>query len=159
MFLTTPRIPTYIVAFIVGDFEYTEAIYGGLRQRVYSRSSKRYDHFFSLINAILFVNYFEEYCGVDYMAPKLDHVALMELKNHGMENWGLATYTESILLYNKTTSKISSQTTTAKILAHEIAHLWFGDYVTIQWWNNLWLKEGFATLFSYKAIEHVTYKN
>lgn len=156
VFLTTARIPTYIVAFVVSDFEYTEGILNDIPQRVYSRPSAKHDHEWAVVSGMLITERLSEYYGVNFMLPKMDQVAIPDFAAGGMENWGLATYREEYLLYNKDTSTVYTKTSIASISAHELCHQWFGDLVAIEWWEYLWLKEGFATFFSYSAVDDVS---
>lgn len=156
VFLTTASIPAYIVAFIVSDFKGTGGILNNLPQHVYSRSNAKHGHEWALVSGMLITESLSKYYGVQFMLPKIDHVAIPDFAAGGMENWGLATYREEYLLYDKDTSTVFTQTSIANILAHEICHQWFGDFVAIKWWTYLWLKEGFATLFSYRALDDVS---
>ncbi|XP_073817390.1 aminopeptidase N [Musca autumnalis] len=153
VFKQTVNMPTYLVAFIVSDFEYTEGVLNGLPQRIYSRPGTKHEQEWALVSGMLIVERLAEYYNVSFMLPKLDQAAIPDFAAGAMENWGLATYREEYLLYNKETSTISTQTNVANIIAHEYCHQWFGNYVAIHWWTYLWLKEGFATLFSYKATD------
>ncbi|KAM7359496.1 uncharacterized protein ACRADG_013108 [Cochliomyia hominivorax] len=153
VFLTTARIPAYIVAFIVSDFVYTEGGLDGLTYRLYSRPSGKNDHEFALVSAMLITERLSEYNDVPFMLPKLDQAAIPDFWAGGMENWGLATYREEYMLINRDKSTTFSHTSSASITAHEIGHQWFGDYVAVKWWTYLWLKEGFATLFSYQGMD------
>uniref|UniRef100_A0A1I8N3A4 Aminopeptidase n=1 Tax=Musca domestica TaxID=7370 RepID=A0A1I8N3A4_MUSDO len=152
VFETTVNMPTYIVAFIVSDFKYSEGELNGLKQRVYSRPGSEDEQEWGLLSGMLITQRLAEYFDIDFMLPKLDQAAIPN-KGGAMENYGLATYGEQYMLYNKDLSTVNTQTAIANIIGHEIGHQWFGDYVTIQWWTYLWLKEGFAQLFSYKATD------
>ncbi|XP_061386746.1 aminopeptidase N-like [Musca vetustissima] len=154
VFQTTPIMPTYLLAFIISDFEYTEAVMSGIPQRIYSRPSGKHEQEFALVSGMLIVERLGEYLNVSYMLPKLDQAAIPDFAAGAMENWGLATYREVYMLYNKETSTVGSQTSIASIIAHELGHFWFGDYVAVRWWTYTWLKEGFATLLSYKTTDH-----
>ncbi|XP_065372517.1 aminopeptidase N-like [Calliphora vicina] len=155
VFLTTARIPTYIVSFIVSDFQYSEVIVNGLPQRLYSRPGRQQEHEWALVSGMLVLKRLSEYLNLPFMLPKMDHVAVPDFTQGGMENWGLATYREEYLLYNTNTSTVFAQTEIASLSAHEISHQWLGDYVTVKWWSYLWIKEGFATLLSYKALDDI----
>ncbi|XP_075168274.1 aminopeptidase N [Haematobia irritans] len=153
VFQTTVNMPTYLVAFIVSDFKYTEGVLNSLPQRIYSRPGTEGDQEWALISGMLILERLAEYYRVPFALPKIDQAAIPDFAAGAMENWGLATYREEYMLYNKDTSTINTQTNIANIIAHEYAHQWFGNYVAIKWWTYLWLKEGFATLFSYKATD------
>ncbi|XP_073817391.1 aminopeptidase N-like [Musca autumnalis] len=152
VFQTTPNMPTYLVAFIVSDFKYSEGELNGLRQRLYSRPGSENEQEWGLLSGMLITARLAEYFDVEFALPKLDQAAIPN-KGGAMENWGMATYGEQYLLYNPGHSTVNTQTSVANIIAHEYCHQWFGDYVTIQWWTYLWLKEGFAELFSWKATD------
>ncbi|XP_037811872.1 aminopeptidase N-like [Lucilia sericata] len=155
VFLTTPPMATYLVAFIISDFEYTEIISNDLPLRLYSQPERKLEHEWALTTSILIVEHLSKYYGIDYMLPKLDQVALPNFTSGGMENWGLATYREEALLYNKNSTTVFSQTDITTMIAHELCHQWFGNYVTIQWWTYLWLKEGLASLCSYTTVDNI----
>lgn len=156
VFLTTDRIPTYIVAYIVSDFDYTEGILNGLPHRLYSRPNAKHEHEWAVVSAMLITERLSEYYNVSFFLPKMDQAAIPDFSAGGMENWGLATYREEYMFYDKDINTVFRQTSIASISAHEICHQWFGDYVAIKWWTYMWLKEGFAALFSYKALDDVS---
>ncbi|XP_037811881.1 uncharacterized protein LOC119603780 [Lucilia sericata] len=153
VFLTTDKMPSYIVAFIVSDFEHSDGVLNGLPQRVFSHPGTKHEQEWALVSGMLITERLAQYYGVDYMLPKMDQAAIPDFAAGAMENWGLATFREEYTLYNKETSTVYTQTNIARLIAHEFCHLWFGDYVAIQWWSFLWLKEGFATLFAYKGMD------
>ncbi|XP_017058643.1 aminopeptidase N [Drosophila ficusphila] len=147
-FHTTPPISTYLVAFVISDFESISETYRGVTQSVYSSPTSQEKGQNALKNAVRTIAAFEDYFGINYPLPKLDHVALK--KNHGaaMENWGLITYKDVNLFQNGTTSSMHPMWD--KITQnHEIAHQWFGNLVSPEWWTYTWMNEGFATYFSY----------
>ncbi|XP_059217370.1 aminopeptidase N [Stomoxys calcitrans] len=152
VFQSTTNMPTYLIAFIVSDFKYSEGTFYGLKQRVYSRPGSEDEQEWGLLSGMLITQRLADYYGIDFMLPKLDQAAIPN-KGGAMENWGMATYAENYMLYNKENSTIYTQTNIANIIGHEICHQWFGDYVTVEWWTYLWLKEGFAELFSFKATD------
>lgn len=86
---------------------------------------------------------------------QLDIIAIPNFELHAMENWGLITTRESFLIYNPQENSIKLQVCIATIMAHELAHQWFGNLVTMKWWNDLWLNEGAATFFEYKGVNHI----
>jgi aminopeptidase N len=108
---------------------------------------------FALDIAVRTIDFFDEYFDTKYPLPKSDHVALPDFSSGAMENWGLITYRETTLLADPATTSISSKHYIATVIAHELSHQWFGNLVTMEWWNNLWLNESFATLMEYIAID------
>ena len=148
-------MPAYLVAFIVSDFVYTEGTLNGIPQRVFSRPGTQHQQEWALVSGMLITERLSEYYGVKYMLPKSDQAGIPDFAAGAMENWGLATYRESYALYDKKTSTVNTQTNVASTIAHEYCHYWFGDYVAIKWWTYTWLKEGFASLFAYKALDAV----
>ncbi|XP_061386747.1 aminopeptidase N-like [Musca vetustissima] len=153
VFQPTPIMPSYLIAYVISDFEYTEGVLGGVPQRIYSRPNAKHEQEWALVSGMLIVERLGEYFNIPYMLPKLDQAAIPDFSAGAMENWGLATYREAYLLYNKETSTVGTQTSIATVIAHELGHFWFGDYVAIRWWTYTWLKEGFATLFEYKTTD------
>uniref|UniRef100_A0A0A1X0D5 Aminopeptidase n=1 Tax=Zeugodacus cucurbitae TaxID=28588 RepID=A0A0A1X0D5_ZEUCU len=151
---TSVTIPTYLTAFHVSDYAYTEGSLYALPHRLYSKPSAVGQHQFGLVSGILILQELADYYNVPFVLPQMVQVAVPG-KGGAMENWGLVTYGEQYLLYNKSTSTTSAQTSIANIIAHEFTHQWFGNHVAVRWWTYLWLKEGFATLFSYEAVEEV----
>lgn len=142
---------TYLVAFIVSDFGYTSGELNGLPQRVFSRKGKQNEQEWALLSGLVVENSLAGYFGVPFPLPKLDQAGIPDFSAGAMENWGLATYREMYMWWTKESSTINLKTSIANIIGHEYAHMWFGDLVSVQWWTYLWLKEGFATLFSYES--------
>ncbi|XP_055907199.1 uncharacterized protein LOC129942349 [Eupeodes corollae] len=155
IFEQTPKMPTYLVAFVVSDFETTSGSLNQLTQRIFSRKGTQADQEFALFAGIQITARLADYYDVPFTLPKLDQVAVPDFAAGAMENWGIATYREEYLLYNPKKSTLNTQTNIANIIAHEYTHMWFGDLVTPKWWTYLWLKEGFATLYSYQAADEV----
>ncbi|XP_044250933.1 aminopeptidase N-like [Drosophila takahashii] len=146
LFLTTPPISTYLVAIVISDFESISETYRGVTQSIYTSPTSKEKGRSALKNVVRTLAAFEDYFGISFPLPKLDHVAL-KYAMEGMENWGLVTYKEANLLQNVSTTKnnpLWGQTTQS----HEIAHQWFGDLVSPEWWSYTWLNEGFAKYFS-----------
>lgn len=142
------------MAFVISNFGYISKTQGRITQRVFTPTTFKNDGEHQLDFAIRTVAAIEEYLGVNYALDKLDHVALN--KNYGvaMENWGLITYRENFLLYSDNDLRQRFRDTIT--IVHEIAHQWFGNLVSPEWWSYAWLNEGFATYFSHVIIDMVS---
>lgn len=101
------------------------------------------------------LEYYEKFFNIPYPLPKLDMVSIPDFDGEAMENWGLVTFGEAYLLYDKVLSTNTSQHNIASLIAHEFAHQWFGNLVTMKWWTDLWLNEGFATYMAGLAVENI----
>ena len=150
-FEKTPLMSTYLLALVVGELEKLSKKDG--RTEIYTPFDKK-DATFALEIAEDSLNYFERFFGVKYPLKKLRHVAIPEFSMGAMENWGLVTYRTNALLTNSNTS-IFAKRRVAETIAHEIAHQWFGNLVTMKWWDDLWLNEGFATFASFICLEEI----
>ena len=154
-FATTPRMSTYLVAFVAGDLQRaTTRTASGVEVNVYATMAQPTASLsWALDHAARTIDFFNEYFGVPYPLPKSDHIALPDFSSGAMENWGLITYREIALLADPATASVSSKQYIATVIAHELSHQWFGNLVTMKWWNNLWLNESFATLMEYLATD------
>lgn len=154
-FEQTPRMSTYLAAFVAGDLQRaTTATKSGVEVNVYATPAQPADSLnWALQHAAQTIDFFNEYFGVPYPLPKSDHVALPDFSSGAMENWGLVTYRETALLADPATASVSTRQYIATVIAHELSHQWFGNLVTMKWWNNLWLNESFATLMEYLATD------
>ncbi|KAM3257108.1 hypothetical protein ACQJBY_049440 [Aegilops geniculata] len=150
----SPPMSTYLVAIVVGLFEYVEGMTTkGTRVRVYTQIGKSNQGKFALDVGVKSLNLYKDYFDTPYPLPKLDMVAIPDFAAGAMENYGLITYREVALLFDDKSSSASSKQNVAVTVAHELAHQWFGNLVTMEWWTHLWLNEGFATGMSHLAVD------
>ncbi|KAF3929112.1 Laeverin [Dactylellina cionopaga] len=148
-FATSPPMSTYLVAFIVGDLRYIETNEFRIPVRVYATPGSEHLGKFSLDLAARTLKFYEETFDSKYPLPKMDMVAIPDFSAGAMENWGLVTYRLVDLLFDETTSGASTKQRVAEVVQHELAHQWFGNLVTMDFWDGLWLNEGFATWMSW----------
>jgi puromycin-sensitive aminopeptidase len=150
----SPVMSTYLVAIVVGLFDYIEGVTSeGNKVRVYTQVGKSNQGKFALDVGVKSLNLYKEFFDTPYPLPKLDMVAIPDFTNGAMENYGLVTYREIYLLFDEQSSSASTKQNVAITVAHELAHQWFGNLVTMEWWTHLWLNEGFATWMSYLAVD------
>ena len=154
-FQTTPKMSTYLLAWAVGEMHRTTAkTKNNVEVSVWATPAQPTAALdFPLEIAVRTIEFYEDYFGIPYPLPKADHVALPDFGSGAMENWGLITYREIALLADPATTSISNRQYVATVIAHELAHQWFGNLVTMKWWNNLWLNESFANMMEYVAID------
>ena len=151
VFETSPKMSTYLVAFLVGDFECTKGKADGVPIRVCSTPDKIKLTPFALKAAEHILSYYDSYFGIKFPMKKLDLIAIPDFEAGAMENFGAITYRETDLLVDEKDGATGAKKRVGSVVAHEMAHQWFGDMVTMQWWDNLWLNEGFATWMADKA--------
>lgn len=153
VFATTPNMSTYLLYLGVGNFEWIEDRTDRVTIRVVTTPGKKEHGRFALDLAKKCLSYYEEYFGYPYPLPKLDLIAVPDFASGAMENWGAITFRENALLYYENESSAVTKQRVAEVVAHEIVHQWFGNLVTMKWWDDLWLNESFATYMAYKAMD------
>ena len=147
VFDQTPVMSTYLLAFVIGDLSHVEKeAADGTVVAVWTTRGKERQGDFALDTSVKLLSFFNDYFGIRYPLPKLDHLAIPDFAAGAMENWGCVTYRETALLVDADNSSAGTRQRVAEVVAHEMAHMWFGDLVTMQWWDDLWLNESFCHL-------------
>ncbi|XP_041516528.1 aminopeptidase Q [Microtus oregoni] len=155
-FHTTPRMPTYLVALAICDFDHISRTERGKEIRIWARkdaiANGNVDFAMNATGPIF--SFLEDLFNISYSLPKTDIIALPYFDNHAMENWGLLTFDETFLLLEPDDELTEKRVSILAVIAHEVGHQWFGNLVTMSWWNNIWLNEGLASYFELGIINY-----
>ena len=154
-FAQTPKMSTYLLAFVAGELAYAETkSQHGVTIRVYATPAHKHELDFALNHAAKVLDFYDEYFDTPYPLAKCDLVACPDFAAGAMENWGLVTFREAALLVDEQDTPADTRQHVAQVIGHELAHQWFGNLVTMEWWDHLWLNESFANWMEYNCTAH-----
>ncbi|VDN36356.1 unnamed protein product [Dibothriocephalus latus] len=150
----SPYMSTYLVAMVVGNFDHVSTKdANGVDIRVFTPPGKKASGQFALEVSAKTLPFYAKLFGQKFPLPKCDLIALPDFAYGAMENWGLITYRETRLLIDQENTSLAAKQLVALTVTHELAHMWFGNLVTMEWWTHLWLNEGFATWTEFVATD------
>jgi puromycin-sensitive aminopeptidase len=155
-FTVSPKMSTYLLAWAIGEFDFVQGVTkNGIQLRVFSPPGRASQGKFALDCGLRALDYYDEFFQVPYPLPKMDMICVTEFAMGAMENWGLVTYREVDLMIDEARASSQQKQRVAIVVAHELAHQWFGNLVTMSWWDGLWLNEGFAAWMEHFGVDEL----